>query len=209
MQRKPKHQKFIVDWEKFIGENLINKIGIAITILGVGIGAKYTIEHDLISPLTRVILGYLLGLSLLGFGIRLKEKYEHFSAVFVSGAMAILYFMTFAGYSFYQLFPQIPAFVIMALFTVFTVLAALRYDQQVIALIGLVGAYAVPFLLSDNAGNISVLFSYVAIINIGILVIAFKKYWKLLFFQLLCLHGLSLLLGTNRNTMRMNTLAWP
>ena len=180
---KGKTPKIMVDWEKFIGENLINKIGIAITILGVGIGAKYTIEHDLISPLTRVILGYLVGLSLLGFGIRLKEKYTHFSAVLVSGAMAILYFMTFAAYSFYQLFPQSPAFVIMAIFTVFTVFAALRYDQQVIALIGLVGAYAVPFLLSDDAGNVSVLFSYMAIINIGILVIAFKKYWKILYFS--------------------------
>lgn len=180
---RDKTPKIIADWEKFIGENLINKIGIAITIIGVGIGAKYTIEHDLISPLTRIILGYLVGLTLLVFGIRLKEKYEHFSAVLVSGAMAILYFMTYAAYSFYQLFPQTQAFVIMALFTVFTVFTALRYNQQAVALIGLVGAYAVPFLLSDDAGHVAVLFSYMAMINIGILMIAFKKYWKILYFS--------------------------
>ena len=40
-----------LDVEKFIGENLINKIGIAITIIGVAIGVNYSIEHDLISPL--------------------------------------------------------------------------------------------------------------------------------------------------------------
>src|SRR5690554_709971 len=51
--------KIKIDLEKFIGENLINKIGIAITVIGVGIGAKYSIEHDLVSPLTRIILGYL------------------------------------------------------------------------------------------------------------------------------------------------------
>lgn len=173
--------KINVDWEKFIGENLINKIGIAITIIGVGIGAKYSIEHDLISPLTRVILGYLVGLGLLGFGLKLKEKYENFSAVLVSGAMAIFYFMTFAAFSFYNLFPQTIAFIVMALFTVFTVIAALNYNKQIIALIGLVGAYAVPFLLSEDSKNIAVLFSYMAIINIGILVIAFKKYWKILY----------------------------
>ena len=33
------------DLEKFIGENLINKVGIAITIIGVAIGAKYTIQR--------------------------------------------------------------------------------------------------------------------------------------------------------------------
>ncbi|MBK8832162.1 MAG: hypothetical protein IPN60_15170 [Saprospiraceae bacterium] len=29
------------------------------------------------------------------------------------------------------------------------------------------GAYAVPFLLSENSGNVTVLYSYMAIINIG------------------------------------------
>ena len=60
--------------EKFIGENLINKIGIVILVIGVGIGAKYAIDHDLISPLTRIILGYILGLGLMGFAIRLKKQ---------------------------------------------------------------------------------------------------------------------------------------
>lgn len=175
--------KIKVDWEKYIGENLINKIGIAIVIIGVAIGTKYSIEHDLISPLTRVILGYLVGLGLLGVGMKLKKEYENFSAVLVSGSMTILYFMTYAAYGFYDLFPQVVAFILMVLFTSFTVIAALNYNKQIVALIGLVGAYAVPFLLSEGAGNVKVLFSYMSIINIGILVIAFKKYWKLLYFS--------------------------
>ncbi|MFH4966006.1 DUF2339 domain-containing protein [Gaetbulibacter sp. M235] len=164
--------------EKFIGENLINKIGIAILIIGVAIGAKYSIENDLISPLTRIILGYLVGLGLLGLSIKLKPKFENFSAVLVSGAMAILYFLTYAAYSYYGLIPQIITFVLMFVFTGFTVFAALKYNKQLIAHIGLVGAYAVPFLLSDGSGNATVLFSYMSIINIGILVLAFYKYWK-------------------------------
>ncbi len=169
--------------EKFIGENLINKIGIIILVIGVGIGAKYAIDHDLISPLTRIILGYLFGLGLLGFAIRLKKKYENFSAVLLSGSMAILYFITFAAYSFYSLMPLPLTFSLMVLITVFTVAAAVRYSRQVIAHIGLVGAYAVPFLLSDNSGQVVVLFSYMAIINAGILAIALRKYWKLLYYS--------------------------
>jgi uncharacterized membrane protein len=170
------------DFEKFIGENLINKIGIVILIIGVGIGAKYSIDHQLISPLTRIILGYLVGLGLLGFGIKLKKKYENFSAVLVSGSIAVLYFITYAGYAFYNLFPQIFAFVLMVMFTVFTVVAALNYNRQIIAHIGLVGAYAVPFLLSDGSGRVAILFSYISIINCGILILAFKKYWKALYY---------------------------
>lgn len=169
--------------EKFIGENLINKIGIAITIIGVAIGAKYSIENDLISPLTRIILGYLTGLGLLGFGIKLKAKYSNYSAVLVSGALAILYFITFAAFSFYGLFPQTMAFLLMLFFTIFGVVAALNYDKPVIAHIGLVGAYAVPFLLSNDSGSPEILFGYMAIINIGILVISLKKYWKSLYFS--------------------------
>ncbi|MCX6284077.1 MAG: DUF2339 domain-containing protein, partial [Bacteroidetes bacterium] len=169
--------------EKFIGENLINKIGIVILVIGVGIGAKYAIDHDLISPWTRIILGYILGLGLLGFAIRLKKEYLSFSAVLLSGSMAIMYFITFAAFSFYALIPLALTFALMVLFTVFTVAAAVYYDRQVIAHIGLVGAYAVPFLLSDGSGKVVILFSYMAIINLGILVIAFRKYWKLLYYS--------------------------
>jgi hypothetical protein len=72
---------------------------------------------------------------------------------------------------------------LMVFFTAFTVIAALRYNQQVIAHIGLVGAYALPFLLSEGSGKVSILYSYMAIINIGILIIAFKRYWKSLFYS--------------------------
>ena len=167
-----------INIEKFIGENLINKIGIIITIIGVAIGAKYSIDHDLISPTTRIILGYLSGLILIGFGYRLKNNYLNYSAVLVSGAMAIFYFITYFAYNFYQLMPQNLAFGLMVVFTVLTVYISLNYNKQVIAHIGLVGAYGVPFLLSNESGNMAVLFGYIAIINGGILVTAFKKYWK-------------------------------
>lgn len=165
-------------FEKFVGENLISKIGIIILIIGVVIGAKYSIDNNLIQPLTRIVMGYMAGIGLLGFGMKLKEKYEKFSAVLVSGAMAVLYFITYAAYDFYGLIPQMLAFLLMVVFTAFTVFAAIQYKRSVIAYIGLVGAYAVPFLLSSGSGQYAVLFAYVAIINIGILVVAFKQDWR-------------------------------
>ncbi len=171
------------DLEKFIGENLLSKIGIIITVVGVAIGVKYSIEHQLISPLTRIILGYLSGAILLGFGIKLKKKYTNYSAVLVSGALAILYFITYAAYSFYQLLPQVLSFGIMVVVTVFAVYLAMNYNKQIIAHFGLVGAYAVPFLLSENSGNVTILYTYMSIINAGILTISFIKYWKPLYYS--------------------------
>jgi len=165
-------------WEKFIGENLLNKIGIVVLVIGVAIGAKYAIDHQMISPLTRIIMGYIMGFGLMGFALYLKKNYENFSAVLLSGSLSILYIITFMAFSFYKLMPQHIAFGLMVLFTIFTVLAASHYQRQVIALLGLVGAYAVPFLLSNDTGNVLFLYTYVGIINLGILIIAFIKNWN-------------------------------
>jgi hypothetical protein len=175
-------EKAPTPWEEFVGTNLLNKIGIAILVAGIGFGVKYAIDHDMLDPLTRIILGYLASAGLLITALRIKKNYEAFSAVLLSGAMASLYFVTYAAYDFYTLIPQAMAFAMMVVFTVFTVLASLQYNLQVIAIIGLVGAYAVPFLLSDGSGKVLVLFSYMLIINAGILFLSFIKNWKILYY---------------------------
>jgi uncharacterized membrane protein len=169
--------------EKFIGENLISLIGIIILTIGVAIGAKYAIDKNWITPLMRIVAGYMFGIGLVGLAVKLKSKYLNYSAVLLSGGMAIMYFITFFAYTFYALINQPTAFVLMLIFTVFTVVSALNYDRQVIAHIGLVGAYAIPFLLSNDSGNYAFLFTYIAILNIGILAISIKKYWKPLFYS--------------------------
>lgn len=166
------------DLEKFIGENLISKIGILVLIIGVGIGVKYAIDNGWISPLMRVVFGYLVGVVLIGLAAKLKAKYHNFSAVLLSGGIAILYFVTYFAYAYYALIGQPLAFGLMVLFTIATVAAAIVYDRQVIAHIGLVGAYGVPFLLSNRSGNYLFLFTYMAVINAGILAISLRKYWK-------------------------------
>ncbi|MBK9489173.1 MAG: DUF2339 domain-containing protein [Haliscomenobacter sp.] len=180
-QQKP-DAKPLVDFnlESFIGENLSNKIGIIIIVLGVGIGLKYAIDHHLISPLFRIILSYLAGLTLMGFAIRFKNKYVEYSAVLLSGAMCILYFTTYAAYSFFHLFSFTVAFSTMCIFTVFTVLASMYYNRTIIALLGLVGAYAVPFLLGFHPKQYTFLFSYIAVINLGILALAVSRDWWVL-----------------------------
>jgi len=179
----PKKKKEKTPIEEFIGTNLLNKIGIAVLVIGIGIGAKYAIDHELISPLTRIVLGYLCGIVLIVLATRLKAKYENFSAVLLSGGMAVFYFMTFAAYDLYQLIPQMLAFALMVIFTAFTVFAAIQYNLQLIAIIGLVGAYGVPFLLSNGSGKVGVLFTYMSLLNAGILILSFKKTWKALYYS--------------------------
>lgn len=168
--------------EEFIGKNLISLIGIIVLVIGIGIFAKYAIDSNWITPAMRIVLGYIVAFVVLGVGVKLKPNYLNFSAVLLSGAMAMMYFLTYFAYEFYQLIPQTAAFAMMVVITAFTVAAAINFNRQVIAHIGLVGAYAVPFLLSDGSGRMAVLFSYMTIVNFGILLVSVKKFWKPLYY---------------------------
>lgn len=170
-------------FEEFIGKNVASKVGILVTIVGIFIGAKYAIDHELVSPLVRVINGYVCGTALIGVAIWLKKKYEAYSSVLMGGGLAVLYFITYIAFSFYNMLPLEVAFAMMMAFTAGTVYAALLYDRVIIAHLALIGAYAIPFLLSDNSGRYAVFFGYIAVINTGILVVSLRKYWKSLFYS--------------------------
>lgn len=180
---KPKKVKEPINWEAFVGGNLINKIGVLVIIIGVAIGAKLSIDQGLISEGARIGLGYLVGFALMGAGFWLKKKYHNYSAVMVSGAMGINYVITFIAYDVYELLPQELAFGLMLIFTAFTITSSLIYNRQIIAHIGLVGGYAVPFLLSNGSGKVEVLLVYMLLLNLGVLILSFKKYWKPLYFM--------------------------
>ncbi len=167
--------------ENLIGSNIINKIGILVTVVGVFIGAKYAIEKELISATTRIILGYGIAVILCVLAYRLKAKYIDYSAVLMSGSIAIMYFITYVAQSFYHLFAQPVAFGLMLATTVFVVSMSIWYNRIIIALLGQVGAYAIPFLLSTGNENLPLLYGYLSIINIGLLFLSFKRDWKIIY----------------------------
>lgn len=168
------------DLERFIGGNLINKIGILILIIGLGLFTKYAIDNGYFPPIVRLVGSFLAGLTLVLLGYRLKPKYKTYSAVLFSGGMAVLYFSAYGGHAFYDpsLLPRTTAFILMVVFTVVTVLAALMYNLQIIALLGMVGAYSVPLFLSNDSGNYVFFLGYIAIINTGILLVSLRQFWR-------------------------------
>lgn len=163
--------------ENFIGLKLIHFVGIVTLIIGLSIGVKYAIDIHLISAAMRVALAYAAGIILFFISQRLKKKYELFSMILFSGSMATTYFTTYAAFEYYNLISAIPAFCLMLGFTFLTVYNSLKYNRQEIAILGLVGAYGIPFFVRGNSDNVLALFSYIFLINIGILIISYKKYW--------------------------------
>lgn len=166
--------------ENFIGLRLIHFIGIVVLVVGLSIGVKYAIDRQLISEGARIILAYLAGLILLFLSWILKKKYQLFSAILFSGAIASLYFTTYAAFVYYGFFSYATAFLIMIAFTVYAAFEAIRYNKQEIAVLGMVGAYGIPFLISANSERADLFFSYITVINVGIVFLSFKKKWKIM-----------------------------
>jgi len=176
----PQAPKPPTDWEKFIGENLISKIGIAILVLAIGFFVKYAIDNDWIGPVGRVGIGLLCGGVLIGLAHWLRRQYKAFSSVLIGGGLAVLYFTIALAYHQFHLFGQTTAFIVMLVITAFAVVLSMLYDREELAIIALAGGFVTPFLVSNGSGDYQVLFAYLLILNAGLLVIAYNKAWRIL-----------------------------
>lgn len=165
--------------EHFIGLKLIHLVGIIVLVIGISIGVKYAIDGQLISEAMRIVLAYAAGILLLILSIRLKKNYQLFSAILFSGSMASVYFTTYAAFAYYHFIPGTVAFLVMVALTVYTIFMAIRYDRKEIAIVGMVGAYGIPFLVSANSERVDLFLSYILLINLGIVFLSFRKSWKL------------------------------
>lgn len=177
---KPKIKK--IDWESFIGENIINKVGIIVLLIGFGIFINYALETDFFTPLLRIVSGYLSSIVLLFLSYRLRNNYLKYSALLFGGAVALAYFTTFSAHGFYQLFNFEWSIIILILITIYIIVESIRYDSEWVAILGLVGGYGIPFILDFDLEAFQSRFWYITIINLGILTLALRKYWKKLIY---------------------------
>ena len=182
--KKPTFFERHPDMEKFIGENLVNKIGIAILVLAIGFFVKYAIDQNWIGAIGRVAIGILCGGILIGIAHKMQSNYKSFSSVLAGGGIAVFYFTITLAHHQFKLFGaengQTIAFVIMLVITTFAVILSILYDKQELAVVALIGGFVAPFLVSNGSGNYVSLFIYLIVLNSGLLVIAYKKGWRLL-----------------------------
>ncbi len=169
------------DLESLIGGNWFSRIGILCIILSTGFFLKYAFENELIGPTGRVMIGVLLGVGFVIGGERLRTQgYRYYAHGLLGGGIAILYLSIFAAFARYQLIGQLPAFALMTGVTALAVLQAARYDALAIAVLGLIGGFLTPILLSTGKDNQIGLFSYIALLDLGVLGVAYFKQWRVL-----------------------------
>ena len=171
------------NWEKFMGEKMLAWAGGLAAFLGVAFFVKYSFDNNLISPEVRMALGFVAGLGLLVGGVVMSRKeYAVLAHTLCGTGVVILYAVTFACRSIYhfEFFGMIPTFLLMVLITTTAFFLAVRLNAMVVAILGMLGGFLTPILLSTGVDNPFGLFGYIAILDAGLILVAINRRWLFL-----------------------------
>lgn len=168
-----------LDLETLIAGRWLNRIGILALLFAVSFFLKYAFDNNWIGPSGRVAIGILLGAAMLPWSQwLLRRGYPYFSEGIAGLGEAVLFLSVWAGWRYYALFGQTTAFVAMIFITAVMAAVALGRDSQRIALLSLLGGFLTPQLVSTGKDQQIVLFTYIAILGAGLLVMAARREWR-------------------------------
>lgn len=169
------------DWEALVGVKLFSWIaGIALVLAAVFF-LRYSVEHGWLSPTVRATLGLVTGIALLIVcELRIARDYTFTVNALDGAGIAILYATLFAIHALWHLLPSTAVFAMMLIVTAVAVLLSIRRDSIFIALLGLLGGFATPALLSTGENRAIGLFSYLLLLNVGMAWVATTKRWPVL-----------------------------
>lgn len=180
-QTAPKAPSHVgINWEMFFGVKLFAWIGGLALFLGVAYFVKYSFDNNLVPPALRMALGYLAGAGLLAGGVAISRRpYRVTAETLCATGVVILYAVTYASHAVYHFafFSLLPTFLIMALVTIVAFAVAVVFETQVVALLGMLGGFLTPVLLSTGVDHPLGLFGYIAVLDVGLLAVALRRRW--------------------------------
>jgi uncharacterized membrane protein len=177
--RPPPPEPF--DWERLIGVKMFSAVaGIALVLAAVFF-LRYSIDQGWLGPPIRTAIGVLTGIALLVVcDLKAARRYPTTANAMDAAAIAILFSTFFAAHALWHLIPAAVAFGLLALVTTVAVLLSIRRDSLFIAVLGLLGGFATPVLLSTGENRPVGLFAYLFLLNIGLAWVAYRKRWPAL-----------------------------
>jgi uncharacterized membrane protein len=175
----PASQPF--DWESLIGVKMFSAVAGVALVLAAVCFLKYSIDQGWLGPTIRVAIGIATGIVLLVVcDLKAARRYPATANAMDAAAIAILFSTFFAAHALWNLIPSWAAFVLLAMVTAVAVLLSIRRDSRFIAVLGLLGGFATPILLSTGDDRPVPLFAYLLLLNIGLAWVASRKRWPLL-----------------------------
>lgn len=169
------------DWESVVGVKLFSAIaGIALVLAGI-LFLRYSVQQGWLQPPVRVLIGVLVGVTLLVLcELKAARRYPVTANALDAAAIAILFSTIFAAHALWRLIPASVTFGLLALVTAVAVLLSIRRESLFIAVLGLLGGFATPALLSTGENRPIPLFAYLLLLNVGLAWVAYRQTWPVL-----------------------------
>ncbi|WP_160105322.1 DUF2339 domain-containing protein [Pseudomonas izuensis] len=162
------------------GGNTVLRVGVVLLFLGLAFLLRYATEGMVVPIELRYAGVAAAALGLLGLGWWLRARNNNYALMLQGAGVAVLYLTVFAAMRLHPLLDPSAAFGILVAITVFSAILAVTQDAIGLAAAAALGGFAAPILASTGSGSHIALFSYFALLNAGILAIAWFKAWRLL-----------------------------
>lgn len=164
--------------EFFRGGNLIVRVGVIVLFFGVAFLLRYAAQHSHLSIETRLsgvavgaivllVLGWYWRVARRGYGLALQ-----------GGGVGIIYLTTFTAQRMYGVLAPGAAFILLAAVALLSAALAILQDSMAFAILGATGGYLAPVLAASPHGDYVVLFSYFALLNCFVLILAWFRSWR-------------------------------
>ena len=162
------------------GGNTVLRVGVVLLFLGLAFLLRYATEGVVVPIELRYAGVAAAAIGLLGLGWWLRLRNSNYGLMLQGTGIAVLYLTVFAAMRLHPLIGPSAALGLLVAVTVFSAILAITQDALGLACAAALGGFAAPILTSTGAGNHVALFSYFALLNAGILAIAWFKAWRLL-----------------------------
>jgi len=160
--------------------------GVALALGGIFL-VRYSIEQNLLTPQTRITLGILFALALIGAGewMRRRERSfglpgipsAHVPSILTAAGTCTAFASAYAAYALYGLIGPGTTFVLLGLVAVLAMVASTLHGPMLAAL-GLLGAMGSPLLVSSDRPQPWALMIYLAFVVLPAYGVARLRLWR-------------------------------
>ncbi|MEA9725368.1 DUF2339 domain-containing protein [Xanthomonas campestris] len=166
----------------FTEGNVPVKVGMLVLLAGVASLLKYASDQGWMRMPVELRLAGISAVALAGlvFGWRQRTVRPGFALALQGGAIGGLLLTVFAAFKLYGLLGAGLAMGISVVLIAGMCVLAVLQDSRTLAVLGVLAGFLAPIWLSSGSGNHVALFSYYAVLNAGIVAVAWVRPWRVL-----------------------------
>lgn len=164
----------------FLRGNPILKVGAIILFLGLAFLLRYVAQHTYFPIELRYASVAFAAFALTAVGWKVRKKNPPTALILQGLGIGVFYLTIFAAIKLHPLIPPFMGFVILVVVAAAAIVLALLQNSISLMLAATIGGFAAPILASTGGGSHIGLFTYFAILDMAILIIAWFKSWRIL-----------------------------